>query len=229
MRGLSNGAIWNSLLVFLAGSYAFLRFQIANDPPLIIHNCAPQQVQDMITHSYLLQALTPLSPLPPSPPPPRDGRLKRNDQIIRINGRSLEGLLHSEAIKILQSTQGIVEIVVLRNLNPDPPAPNPDVPLKGPWDNSYGGVDISSKSPHPPPPSPPNLSSSPPSASPPPPPSLLHPYPPPPSQNQEGLVSSSFWLPVNKVGGEEKKSFFNFQKKKVKISPSVIALYIKSA
>lgn len=45
----------------------------------------------------------------------RDGRLKVNDQIVRINGRSLDGLQHSEAIKLLQSQQGTVELVVLRD------------------------------------------------------------------------------------------------------------------
>ena len=45
----------------------------------------------------------------------RDGRLRRNDQIIYINGRSLEGQPHSEAVKLLQSTRGIVELVISRD------------------------------------------------------------------------------------------------------------------
>ncbi len=45
----------------------------------------------------------------------RDGRLRVNDQIIRINGRSLEGLQHNDAIKLLQAEQGAIELVVLRD------------------------------------------------------------------------------------------------------------------
>lgn len=61
----------------------------------------------------------------------RDGRLKRNDQIICINGQSLEGLPHTTAVKLLQSAQGVVELVVLRDLHSDPslnsdPSPNSD-------------------------------------------------------------------------------------------------------
>lgn len=50
----------------------------------------------------------------------RDGRLRRNDQIIRINGCSLEGLPHNEAVQILQAAHGLVELVVLRDLHSDP-------------------------------------------------------------------------------------------------------------
>ena len=47
-----------------------------------------------------------------------------NDQIICINGCSLDGLSHSEAMKTLQSAQGMVELVVLR----DPPSSGPHSP-----------------------------------------------------------------------------------------------------
>ena len=44
----------------------------------------------------------------------RDGRLQINDQIIRINGRSLEGFHHNDAIKLLQAEQGVVKLVITR-------------------------------------------------------------------------------------------------------------------
>ncbi|KAF6125820.1 multiple PDZ domain crumbs cell polarity complex component [Phyllostomus discolor] len=42
-----------------------------------------------------------------------DGRLKRGDQIIAVNGQSLEGVTHEEAVAILKRTKGTVTLVVL--------------------------------------------------------------------------------------------------------------------
>ena len=53
----------------------------------------------------------------------RDGRLKCNDQIIQINGHSLEGLPHAEAVKFLQSARGKVELVAVRDQQ-TPPTPS---------------------------------------------------------------------------------------------------------
>ncbi|XP_077777423.1 multiple PDZ domain protein isoform X21 [Podarcis muralis] len=42
-----------------------------------------------------------------------DGRLKRGDQIIAVNGQSLEGITHEEAVAILKRTKGTVTLTVL--------------------------------------------------------------------------------------------------------------------
>ncbi|XP_044612418.2 multiple PDZ domain protein isoform X2 [Equus asinus] len=42
-----------------------------------------------------------------------DGRLKRGDQIIAVNGQSLEGVTHEEAVAILKRTKGTVTLLVL--------------------------------------------------------------------------------------------------------------------
>ncbi|CAH6790491.1 Mpdz [Phodopus roborovskii] len=42
-----------------------------------------------------------------------DGRLKRGDQIIAVNGQSLEGVTHEEAVAFLKRTKGTVTLVVL--------------------------------------------------------------------------------------------------------------------
>ncbi|KAM6182197.1 multiple PDZ domain protein [Erethizon dorsatum] len=42
-----------------------------------------------------------------------DGRLKRGDQIIAVNGQSLEGITHEEAVAILKRTKGTVTLMVL--------------------------------------------------------------------------------------------------------------------
>ncbi|XP_041507524.1 multiple PDZ domain protein isoform X10 [Microtus oregoni] len=42
-----------------------------------------------------------------------DGRLKRGDQIIAVNGQSLKGVTHEEAVAILKRTKGTVTLMVL--------------------------------------------------------------------------------------------------------------------
>ncbi|XP_023188873.1 multiple PDZ domain protein-like isoform X2 [Xiphophorus maculatus] len=42
-----------------------------------------------------------------------DGRLKRGDQIIAVNGHCLEGVTHAEAVEILKKTKGTVVLTVL--------------------------------------------------------------------------------------------------------------------
>ncbi|XP_023571591.1 multiple PDZ domain protein isoform X2 [Octodon degus] len=42
-----------------------------------------------------------------------DGRLKRGDQIIAVNGQSLEGVTHEDAVAILKRTKGTVTLMVL--------------------------------------------------------------------------------------------------------------------
>ncbi|XP_072114117.1 multiple PDZ domain protein isoform X4 [Mobula birostris] len=42
-----------------------------------------------------------------------DGRLKRGDQIIAVNGQNLEGVTHEEAVSILKRTKGTVTLTVL--------------------------------------------------------------------------------------------------------------------
>ncbi|XP_067283512.1 multiple PDZ domain protein isoform X3 [Pseudorasbora parva] len=42
-----------------------------------------------------------------------DGRLKRGDQIVAVNGQSLEGVTHEEAVCILKKTKGTVTLTVL--------------------------------------------------------------------------------------------------------------------
>ncbi|KAK6324493.1 hypothetical protein J4Q44_G00038350 [Coregonus suidteri] len=42
-----------------------------------------------------------------------DGRLQRGDQIIAVNGHSLEGVTHAGAVAILKNTKGTVVLTVL--------------------------------------------------------------------------------------------------------------------
>eukprot|EP00066_Takifugu_rubripes_P029601 XP_011618867.1 PREDICTED: multiple PDZ domain protein-like [Takifugu rubripes] len=42
-----------------------------------------------------------------------DGRLKRGDQIIAVNGHCLEGVTHAEAVDLLKRSKGTVILTVL--------------------------------------------------------------------------------------------------------------------
>ena len=42
----------------------------------------------------------------------RDGRLKPGDELLMVDGKSLVGLSHSEAVAVLKSTQQLVQLVV---------------------------------------------------------------------------------------------------------------------
>lgn len=43
----------------------------------------------------------------------KDGRLKRGDQIVAVNGTSLEGVTHENAVNILKRSKGLITISVL--------------------------------------------------------------------------------------------------------------------
>ena len=43
----------------------------------------------------------------------KDGRLKRGDQIIAVNGTSLEDVSHDAAVNILKKSKGLITISVL--------------------------------------------------------------------------------------------------------------------
>ncbi|KAI7810552.1 putative multiple PDZ domain protein [Triplophysa rosa] len=47
-----------------------------------------------------------------------DGRLRRGDQLLAVNGRSLEGVTHTEAVEILRQTSGPVTLQVLSKRPP---------------------------------------------------------------------------------------------------------------
>lgn len=42
-----------------------------------------------------------------------DGRLKRGDQIVAVNGEALEGVTHEQAVAILKRQKGTVTLTVL--------------------------------------------------------------------------------------------------------------------
>ncbi|XP_055061375.2 multiple PDZ domain protein isoform X2 [Misgurnus anguillicaudatus] len=47
-----------------------------------------------------------------------DGRLRRGDQLLAVNGQSLEGVTHAEAVEILRQTSGPVTLQILSNRPP---------------------------------------------------------------------------------------------------------------
>ena len=42
-----------------------------------------------------------------------DGRLKRGDQILAVNGETLEGVTHDQAVGILKRARGNIELTIL--------------------------------------------------------------------------------------------------------------------
>ena len=42
-----------------------------------------------------------------------EGTLCRGDQILSVNGQSLDGFSHEEAVNILKNTQGVVTLGIL--------------------------------------------------------------------------------------------------------------------
>lgn len=49
----------------------------------------------------------------------RDGRLKRSDELLMINGKSLIGLSHSEAVDVLRNSPKLVQLVVASKVSVD--------------------------------------------------------------------------------------------------------------
>ncbi|MEQ2275313.1 PDZ domain-containing protein 2 [Xenotaenia resolanae] len=47
----------------------------------------------------------------------RDGRLHVGDELLMVNGHSLVGLTHHEAVSVLRSTTGLVQLVVSSRVN----------------------------------------------------------------------------------------------------------------
>ena len=43
----------------------------------------------------------------------KDGRLKKGDQIMAVNGASLEGVSHENAVNILKKSKGLITLTVL--------------------------------------------------------------------------------------------------------------------
>ncbi|XP_065309862.1 multiple PDZ domain protein-like isoform X3 [Dermacentor albipictus] len=55
----------------------------------------------------------------------RDGRLRRGHAILSVNGHSLEGLSHQQAVELLRDARGTVELVVLDTSVLETAAPSP--------------------------------------------------------------------------------------------------------
>lgn len=61
----------------------------------------------------------------------RDGRLHAGDELLMINSQSLVGLTHQEAVDVLRSTAGLVQLVVASKGDPDlcfQPSPSTSLP-----------------------------------------------------------------------------------------------------
>lgn len=48
-----------------------------------------------------------------SGPAALEGQLRRGDKLIAVNGRSLDGATHDQAVAVLKSVQGAIELEVL--------------------------------------------------------------------------------------------------------------------
>lgn len=73
---------------------------LSRDPPQLQEN-VPSQAQNILTRDFFshLHFL-------------RDGRLSLGDELLVINGHLLVGLSHEEAVAILRSATGMVQLVV---------------------------------------------------------------------------------------------------------------------
>jgi C-terminal processing protease CtpA/Prc len=53
----------------------------------------------------------------------RNGQLRAGDAILEINGHSLDGLSHVNAVEILKNSLGVVEMKIARETGPVPASP----------------------------------------------------------------------------------------------------------
>lgn len=52
----------------------------------------------------------------------RDGRLRAGDELLMVNGKLLVGLTHKEAVAILRSTTGLIQLLVASMVSTLPPS-----------------------------------------------------------------------------------------------------------